>query len=463
MPIKVMFINTINPYEEIEYRYPPLGIGYLVNSLRNHFGNDTFQFKVVDRNIGFELLDFKPDIVGITSVTQNYNIARKYASVIKSKGIPVIIGGIHISMLPSSLTVDMDLAVIGEGEKTIINIFELFLRKKIFTKEDLSKIKGIAYRNRVNKLVVTEKQNPIFPLDNISIPARDLFKIKSHSYLFSSRGCPYHCIFCASSHFWNNVRFFSANYVFKEIKELVEKYDVRLISFYDDLMILDKERLQKLVVLLKNERILNKIRFSLNARANLLTEEVVGLLKEMNVVSVGMGLESGNERILRYLKGNNISIYDNRVAIKNLKKYKIAANASFVIGSPDETKEEMVDTFNFIKMSGLNFFDTYVLTPFPGTPIWEFAKKTGSVNDSMDWAKLNVNFESNHKKAVIISQTLTREEIYSIFLKFQKLRLFLAMKNLLWHPFLFDICGFLIEKFIAKFKMLKNKRKLIED
>lgn len=452
-----MFINAINPFEEIECRYPPLGLGYLVSSLRNHFGNDIFQFKVVNANVESEVETFKPDIVGITSVTQNYNIAKRYAKFVKSKGIFVIIGGIHISMLPNSITEDMDVGVVGEGEDVIIDIFELFMKKRTLHKEDLINIKDIVYRDEYNKLITTEKRDLVFPLDKISMPDRDLFKIKSHSYLFSSRGCPYRCVFCASTHFWGKVRFFSAEYVVEEIKVLVEKYGVRLISFYDDLMIADLERLRKIVVLLNKKAILKKVKFSLNARANLLTEEVAKLLKEMNVVSVGMGLESGNGRILRYLKGN-ITVDDGRIAIKRLKKYRIAANASFVIGSPDETKNEVMDTYNFIKTSGLNFFDTYVITPFPGTPIWEYAKKIGVVNDDMDWSRLNVNFGSIHNQAVIVSQTLSSKELYSLFSKFQKLRLFIAMKNLLWHPFLFDIFGFLFDSFIAKFKMLKKRK-----
>ena len=73
MVAKVLFINAINPLAEVERRYPNLGLGYLVSSLRNNFGQNTFNFKVIDNNIEKEILDFKPDIVGITSVSQNYN------------------------------------------------------------------------------------------------------------------------------------------------------------------------------------------------------------------------------------------------------------------------------------------------------------------------------------------------------------------------------------------------------
>lgn len=458
MAIKVLFINTVNPSEEIESRYPALGIGYLVSSLRNHFGDNFFEFKVISADVEAVLENFNPDIAAITSVTQNFNIAKEHARIAKEKKIPVIIGGIHISMEPQSLTDDMDVGVAGEGEKTIVRLFELLVKNKTFNKEGLRDIKGIVFKDSDGKIVITQKEEEIFPLDNIPLPARDLFKIKGHSYLFSSRGCPYRCAFCASTHFWGRVRFFSAKYVVREIRELVEKYNVKLISFYDDLMIADLNRLKELVLLLKKEGLEKKVRFSLNARANLLTEEVVRLLKEMNVVSVGMGLESGNERILKYLKGDNIKVSDNSSAIKNLKKYKIAANASFVIGSPDETEEEILETYNFIKHSELDFFDTYVLTPFPGTPLWDAVLKRGLVSNEMDWSRLNVNFGKNFKKVVIVSQILSREKLYKLYQKFQKRRLFIAMKNLIRHPFFFDICGIMLGVVINKLKFLKNRK-----
>jgi len=455
MAIRVMLINAINPYAEIEYRYPPLGLGYLVSSLRGFFSRDTFQFKIVNQHIESEVSEFRPDIVGITSVTQNYSMANHYAAFIKKKGIPVLMGGIHISMLPSSLTLHMDVGVIGEGERTTIEIFELFIEKGKFSPEELSKIKGIVYRDAAGQLQINPEREPVIPLDQLPFPARDLFTIEKHSYLFSSRGCPYRCTFCASSRFWGRIRFFSADYVMQEIIELVDRYRVKLISFYDDLVIADVGRLKNLLALLKKEKILPKVKFSLNARANLLTEEVVRLLKDMNVVSVGMGLESGNERILHYLKGKNASVDDNKAAIRRLKKHHIAANASFVIGSPDESKEEILDTFRFIQTSGLNFVDTYVLTPFPGTPIWEVAKGKGAVAEDMKWERLNVNY-GNNPNPVILSNTLGKKEIDRLFAKFQRQRLYIAAKNSFRHPFFWDMCRLSIRKIFDKFKQPRD-------
>ncbi|MBI2266386.1 MAG: radical SAM protein [Armatimonadetes bacterium] len=174
------------------------------------------------------------------------------------------------------------------------------------------------------------------------------------------------------------------------------------------------------------------------------------LLAEMNVVSVGMGLESGSQRVLQYLKGKNSGIEENRSAIRMLKKYKIAANASFIMGCPDETREEILETLDFIKKSDLDLFDVYVLTPFPGTPTWTYALERGLVSEEMDWDRLNVTFASHHKKAIILSEVLTREELHRLFQEFRKLQFCMIGKNILRHPFLMDIPRMVGNKLIEK-------------
>lgn len=159
----------------------------------------------------------------------------------------------------------------------------------------------------------------------------------------------------------------------------------------------------------------------------------------MNVVSVAMGLESGCEKILRYLKGAAFSVEKNSQAVAILKKYGIAANASFVIGSPQETAADMMETYRFINETPLNLVDVYVLTPFPGTPIWKYALDRGLVGEEMDWERLNVNFEFNSREAVILSETLTREKILKYYKKFRRQRFRRNLKSIWGHPFLQDL------------------------
>lgn len=455
--MRVLLVNAINPTIEVETRYPNLGLGYLVSDLRAHFGKNTFNFKIIYRDVEDTISKFKPDILCLTSVTQNYNIAKNYATIAKTYNLPVIMGGIHISMLPHSLSNDMDVGCIGEGEKTIVELFSVLMKKGKFLNEDLTNIKGIVYRQGKD-FIVNPSRELIKNMDEIPFPAWDLFKIDSrHSYMFTSRGCPYNCVFCASTKFWDKVRFFSAEYVVREIEELVKTYNVKLISFFDDLFIANKQRLQKILELLKGKDFYKRIKFTCSARANLITDEIAELLKEMGVSSVGMGLESGSNKVLKYLKGTNIFVEDNKKAIMILKRYGIAANASFVIGSPNETESDMLKTYIFIKNNPLSLFDTYVLTPYPGTGIWEYARKRNLVAEDMDWAKLNVNFSANYKNAIILSETLGRKDVIRMYKKFQMLRLFKNAKNV-WHtPQIADLVKILFKSLVEYFIRLLNR------
>jgi len=421
MKTKIMFINAIDVTNKIAISLPPLGLGYLAGSLRKEFGPDMIKFKIVDRAIEQEIKEFDPDIIGISSVSQNYNRAIEYARIAKKYNLPVIVGGVHISALPSTLTIDMDVGVIGEGEETIIRLFNLFTERKHFDEKSLAEIKGIVFR-RGGKIVVTEKRLPIEPLDTLPMPARDLFEIQDSTYLFTSRGCPFKCAFCASCRFWGKIRFFSPEYVVNEIRFLVQTYKVKHISFLDDLFIANKARIKKILELLKKENLIGKVNFACNARSNVVTNELVLLLKEMSITAIGMGFESGSPKTLKYLKGDNICVKDHITALTTLRKHEIEPHVSFIIGSPQESKEDVLETLAFIKKNRLFSFDLYVLTPFPGTPVWDYAKARNLINEDMDWDILNVNFKANYDKAVILSEKLTRMEIYKLFALFIKLK-----------------------------------------
>jgi len=418
MKTKFLLINAIDITKSLQTSLPPLSLGYLVSSLRERYGNDMIDFRIIDRDVAVTIRSYKPDVVGITSVSQNFNFAMKYAKMAKKFRIPVLVGGTHVTVLPTSMTRDMDVAVLGEGEEAIKELLEIFLPKKKFAISDLRRLKGLAFWDG-KKIVKTEIRPPIMPMDAIPVPARDLMKIEKCTHVFSSRGCPYRCVFCASSRFWNKTRFFSAKYVVAEIKSLYENYGVREIDFWDDLFIVSKQRIKEIVSLLRKEKLLGKLTFSCAVRSNLIDESMAKLLKKLNVKGVSMGLESGTPRILDYLKGGNVNIKDHMRAIRIFKKYGIEPSASFIIGSPNETREEILQTFKFIKDSKLRGFGIYVLTPLPGTPIWEYAKERGMVSEKMDWSTLNVEFLENHERAIILSETLTKKELYDLILMFK--------------------------------------------
>jgi len=436
---KILLINAINTSVEVETRYPNLGLAYLVSVIRKNI-KEKVEFKIIDRDVLKEGVKFKPDLVGITSVSQNYNLAIEYAKYYYKKNIPVIMGGIHITLLPKTLPKYCIAGCIGEGEKTFEELVRLFIDKGKFFDKDIKMVDGVVYWSK-GEVAASRPRELHKVLDEIPFPARDLVTVDKHSYMFTSRGCPYRCSFCASSRFWDKLRFFSAEYVVDEIEILVNDYGVEMISFFDDLFVANFERLNEIYKLLKKKNLIGRVRFTCSCRANLVNKRLVKLLKKMGVVSVGMGLESGNEEVLSYLKGGTVSVKHNYQAVRLLKEEGISANASFVIGSPMETKMQVMDTYNFIKKSNLDLFDVYILTPYPGTPVWDYAlkRKLVAVND-FDWSRLNVNaYQMDKKDIILVSEKLTTEELVGYYNKFRRLRLVHNVLKVLRHPMAGDL------------------------
>jgi len=422
--VNVLFINMINPMRGIENLYPPLGPAYLASYIHKHMGRRKVKFQMISAKFEKEILELKPDIVAISCVSQNYNRAKYIARFSKKVGVSyVLLGGCHISLIPLSLDPHIDIGIIGEGEQTFLELMNIFVSKKKFDVKDLLSINGLAYWND-GEVKLTPDRSLIKSIDDIPMPDRTLFKVdKNKAYMFSSRGCPYKCVFCASTRLWDKVRFHSANYVVEEIKEMVFKYGVKSIDFYDDLFVANKKRLTKMVPLIKKQGLNKIVEFNVTGRANLIDDEICHLLKQMNVKTVSLGLESGSPEILKYLKGGNVTVEDNFKAVETIKKHGLYCIGSFIIGSPTDTRETIMDTLNFIRKSKLDEFAVYTLTPFPGTPVWEYAEKKNLIPfkvGSFDWSRLDVEYSYSHFRNIHLVKNITRDELYQLYLLFKK-------------------------------------------
>lgn len=421
--MKLLLINAIDVTREIETIFPPLGLAYLSSVLKRNFPD--IQIKIIDRDIEYFIKAFFPDAVGVSSVSQNFGRAIEIAKLCKSLNLPVFIGGVHITLLPESLPKEFDFGVYGEGEETIVEIVDFLSSGGISGSSDMEKIKGLILHT-VDGIKLTESRPLIENLDSIPLPDRELLNIPigQTTYLFTSRGCPYKCTFCASTRFWNKVRWFSVEYVVSEIENVINKYKPWAIVFYDDLFIANTTRLERIIELLCAKGINKKVKFSFACRANLVNEKLIQILKPLDIQMVCMGLESGCQKTLNYLKGSGITVEQNKKAVDILVNAKINVQGTFIIGSPEETEEEILQTLNFIKNSNLTNFEVYLLTPFPGTPIWEAAKNMGLVANEMDWEKLAVDSQSRFENRITLSKIPKSRlsELYGLFVREKRKR-----------------------------------------
>lgn len=373
-------IVLVNPY--LKFNDPPLGLAYMSAYLKERNIESTIIDK--EKDIIKSVKKRDPKIVGFSAMLFDYDKVVETAKKIKKLGIKVIVGGVQISTMPQSLSI-FDIGVIGEGEETMF---------RIASGQDLEKIEGIVYRKN-GEIVMNKPRPPILPLDSIPIPDREALPMKIYlkhrigpfkkfgRYLgvFTSRGCPYHCAFCSSSAFWKTLRLNSPDRVVKEIRLLIDDYKVDGVIIWDDLFVVSYKRLKLIVEKLKEEKV--DIPFQCFGRANLINRGVCELLKKMNMTTIAFGLESGSDKVLRYIK-ENVSVKDNLRALELCKKYGIMTQGNFILGSPNETEEDIKLTLKLMKNKNLDEAYVHYLLPFPCTKIWEEAKKLGVVSDNFE-------------------------------------------------------------------------------
>lgn len=368
--------------------FAPLGLGYVGASVRNEIPDA----EVIYRECLDDLIRERPDIIGIGSASDHYGIAIEHAERIKRElGIPVVIGGIHISLLPESLRECFDAAVIGEGEITFVELLRSFLRNRTLDPVDLQAIAGLAFWLD-GKLIRTRERAPIANLDALPQPVIEelpYYNPADAMCLVSARGCPYNCSFCSSARFARKYRSLSMDLFAAQIDYWVTRKGVRNIVIYDDLLIADRKKLADLTTRLEARGILGRCAFDCQVRANLVTDEVCRLLVRLNVTQVGMGLESFSDKVLEYYNKSGCTAEINQRALDLLHKYGIAVGPGIILGAPVETREDLLLTLRAVYR---NLRDGKIqkpgwgeLRPFPGTKIWDFAQSQGLVSPDMDW------------------------------------------------------------------------------
>lgn len=419
--MKILLVQIINP-DRTQDAIIPTGLGYIAAYLRQEM--DGVEIRIEQHNLEQVVKTFQPDLIGISSVTQNYERAKQFSAWCKTydEKIPTVIGGHHISALPGSMSADMDLAVIGEGEITMLEICKTIQRSGMDFSA-LRKIDGIAYKDESGILHRADPRTLITDLDVLPFPARDLMRIVPGEAvgIMSSRGCPYHCTFCASRSFWGSVRFHSAEYVVREVKIVLEQLSPRHIYFWDDLFAAQRNRFKRIVSLLKESGIPDRVRFSLNCRANLVDRELIRFMNEMNVFEVSLGLESFSPDVLSYLK-DHVTVEDNWRAIELFNQANIRVMGFFIIGSPHETREDILQTLDALKQADLHRAQAYILTPLPGTRVWDYAYQRGLVSEEMDWSRLYIDAPKDKHNGIVLSEVLEPAEIRDLLSLFQSAR-----------------------------------------
>lgn len=419
---KALFI--IHDVYQDDNRFP-FGPAYLAAILRDNghevriFSQDVFHYSNKELADFLDKNDF--DIIGMGFLAARYaETVRPLAKVINEhkKKAKFVVGGHGVTPIPEYVLTDIkaDIAVLGEGEKTIIPLLDAILAGK-----PLDAINGIAYKAG-DKIKVNPRSEPVKDLDSLPFPAWDLFPMKEyvtcykfpgsdlgerHLSVLSSRGCINACSFCYRME--SGIRIRSIENLFKELKFLNSEYGVTYFIFDDEMFVPNIARMREFISMIKRLGI--PIKYSCCARVELgKNKEILKMLKDSGCQLLNYGLESLDQNVLN-LMAKHTKVEDNIIAVENTIEVGIHPGLNFIWGDPGDSLESLDKIVDFlIKYDTLGQVRTIrPPTPYPGCPLYYKAIKEGKLSGPGDFFEKFVNSD----RLTVNYTDMTDDEVYN--------------------------------------------------
>jgi len=381
---KMIFIEPKAPNLHIFSQYPLPRLGsYILGTLMKKRGWDVEVIYEEVRKIDFE--DVKSaDIVGISTITSTAPRAYMIADKIRQMGIPVIMGGPHVTFLTEEALEHADYVVRKEGEKPLMAFIDAWEKGA----DDYSSVKSLSYKK--NGEVV---HNPLEPflddLDQIPFPDFSKFKeadkhVAGHRTIpiQTSRGCPYNCSFCSvTGMFGRKYRFRSVQSVIEELRQYNDKKN--FIFFYDDNFAASPKHTKELLEAMIQEKF--KFKWSTQVRADAARdEETIRLMRKAGCRILYIGFESVNPQSLKEMKKEQ-TVEKMTQAIKVIRRHRIHIHGMFIYGFDEDDWKTVKKTVRFSIRTKLTSTQFLILTPLPGS---EFYSRMRAENRILfnDWA-----------------------------------------------------------------------------
>ncbi len=348
----ILLIQPPLPFNERHKKVVPLGLAYLASFLKQKLPKPKVNVSIFDAHILNltisqtikEVINRAPKIIGITYWTLQTTAAFTISKAIK-EALPnsiIIHGGIHTTALPEESAKYADFCILHEGEETLAELIEAIVENK-----EVKEVKGIAFLEK-GGLVRTQTRPFIEDLDTIPFPAWDLLSIERYNTPFhigggrrmpviGSRGCPYNCTFCGSPMMWRRkIRWRRPELVVSEMEEIIKRYKITQIHFWDDNLMMNPEYIVGLCNTILERRL--NIKWVGLTRASHVNEhsELLKLMKEAGCVGLEIGIESLNpETYLKMQKGEGLS--DMKLAFQNQQRVGLHPLFTFMTFNPGET------------------------------------------------------------------------------------------------------------------------------
>lgn len=354
----------------------------------------------------------KAGVVGISCFTSaRYKQAHKIAEIVKSvnKNVRVVLGGNYPTNSPilAMQDINTDFIVLGEGELIFWNLLEALSNNK-----NLNSVSGIGYK-KDGRINITKRNFTDFIYDLDTLPLPDYKTLCIEKYydiemsqslegnfrfftVFSSRGCPWQCIFCGARNiFGRKYRARSAENVLKEIDWLITDYNAEEIQFQDDNLTFDKKRAEAIFdgLIIRGSKIPWTTPNGLDSST--LDKGLLEKIKKSGGRDLSIAVESGNPRVLRMV-GKHIDLNKIRELVRIMQDLGIYSKAFFMLGFPGETKQEMEDTINYAAQLKADWVMFSIVNPLPGTEMSEAAFKKCYFSDNIlkNIGYLNANLKT---------------------------------------------------------------------
>jgi anaerobic magnesium-protoporphyrin IX monomethyl ester cyclase len=399
-----------------------------------------------------ELQRRKPDIVGIANpFTSQVEHTISVSDIVKEvdSSILTVVGGPHVTVVPTEFLEEaknVDIAVIGEGEQTMLDIVGVFEGKK-----KIEDVQGIAHRVD-EKVVLNSPRTFNENLDELPYPAYHLVdmeqyldpkRIEYRSFqkralsMITSRGCPFNCSFCSVHlHMGKTFRAHSVDYVVNHIEHLVKKYRVKTIYFEDDNLTFDIERFEAICDKIIEEGIKFQWETPNGVRADYLTLDLLKKMKKSGCQSVFVGIESGDQYVLDNIIGKSLKLKNVIKFAEMCKKIGLKTGAFYVIGFPGETKESMKNTVNFALMLKRKYdvgMHLMFATPSYGTRLYEECKTNDYIRGNLT-PRAFAEVRQNWGMPLIETENFTAVDVKKIAADAMKAYRKLSIINYIKHP-----------------------------
>lgn len=376
--------NPIELFQPFTPIYVPIGIGYLLAAAER----EGIPVRVVDQQVEPDVLGRieghlsslpRPYFFGFSVLTAAFHQAIVLSRQLKERYPDSVIcfGGIHPTAMPDEVLTypQVDFVIRGEGEHALPELYRC-----VRGGGDVSTVGSLSFR-RGGQVVHNPLGRAAASLDDLLFPYErfdpDVYDL---GFIISSRGCPHACIFCSNRVTTGRTyRIRSASVIVKDLELLWQKYGKKQILFLDDNLLVNHRRIAELLSEIRRRGLHEVLNFSFQARGDNVSP---GLLRELYAAgfrSVFFGLETASERIMKIIKKGE-TVAQCVAAVRMAKEAGLHVSATFIYALPTETHEDRVNCVRLSRDLGLDMVRFNNATPYPGTELYEMAKKENRLN-----------------------------------------------------------------------------------